>query len=148
MNAEAVELAALICRKFEGLYLKPYLCPAGVWTIGYGATTYEDGRPVRPTDTPITRERAEALLLSDLRTKRLPAVLVMCPGVDTYGRLAAMLDFSFNLGNGALKASTLRKRVNAGDWAAVRVELMKWVRGGGRVLPGLVKRRTAERALI
>jgi lysozyme len=83
-----------------------------------------------------------------VRRVYLPAVLRLCPGVDSPGRLAALIDFTFNLGSGQLRASTLRKRVNAGDWDAVPAELRKWVRGGGRVLRGLVLRRGAEAALI
>jgi lysozyme len=78
----------------------------------------------------------------------LPGVLKLCPGIDADGMLVALTDFSYNLGVGQLRASTLRRRVNAGDWDAVPVELRKWVRGGGVVLPGLVKRREAEVALL
>lgn len=144
----AVQVAAALARRFEGLYLTPYLCPAGVPTIGYGATYYEDGAPVTLRDAPITRERAEALLLWMVRTRYLPDVLRLCPGVDTPERLAALIDFTFNLGAGNLRASTLRRRVNAGQWAEVPTELRKWVRGGGRVLAGLVKRREAEISLV
>ena len=144
----AVAVAAALARRFEGLYLTPYLCPAGVPTIGYGATYYEDGTSVTLSDPSITRERAEALLIWMVRTRYLPAVLKLCPGADTPERLAALIDFAFNLGAGNLKASTLRKRVNAGAWAEVPAELRKWVRGGGKVLRGLVVRRDAEAALI
>lgn len=145
---DAVAVAAALARRFEGLYLTPYLCPAGVPTIGYGATYYEDGTRVQLTDAPITRERADALLLWMVRRVYLPAVLRLCPGVDSPGRLAALIDFTFNLGTPQLRASTLRKRVNAGDWDAVPGELRKWVRGGGRVLRGLVLRREAEVVLV
>jgi lysozyme len=146
--ATAVEVAAALCRRFEGLYLSPYLCPAGVATIGYGATYYEDGRRVLLTDPPITRERAEALLLWHVRTVYLPAVVKLCPGLNHPDRLAALIDFAFNLGAGQLRVSTLRKRVNAGDWDSVPGELRKWNKAGGRVLRGLVNRREAEVALI
>jgi lysozyme len=145
---DAVEVAAALARRFEGLYLRPYLCPAGVPTIGYGATYYEDGTRVQLTDPPITRDRAEELLLWMVRRVYLPVVVRLCPGVDSPGRLAALIDFTFNLGSGQLKASTLRRKVNAGDWNAVPDELRKWVRGGGRVLRGLVLRREAEVALV
>lgn len=144
----AVAVAAALARRFEGLYLTPYLCPAGVPTIGYGATRYLDGRPVKLTDPPISREAAERLLLRQVERTYLPAVLRLCPRVDDANRLAALIDFCFNLGAGNLSASTLRKRVNAGRWADVPAELRKWNRGGGRVLAGLVKRREAEAALV
>lgn len=148
MIALAVSVSAALARRFEGLYLTPYLCPAGVPTIGYGATHYLDGRRVQLTDPPISREAAERLLIGQVRTIYLPAVLRLCPGVDSPERLAALIDFAFNLGSGNLRVSTLRKRVNAGDWEGAKVELAKWVRGGGRVLAGLVKRRAAEAALL
>ena len=145
---DAVEIAAALARRFEGLYLSPYLCPAGVPTIGYGATYYEDGTRVTLHDAPITRARADALLLRMVRTVYLPAVMRLCPGVDTPGRMAALIDFAFNLGAGQLKLSTLRKRANADRWDDVPSELRKWVKGGGRVLRGLTLRREAEVALI
>lgn len=145
---DAVAVAAALARRFEGLYLSPYLCPAGVATCGYGATFYEDGTRVTLHDAPITRARAEALLLWMVRTVYLPAVVKLCPGADTPGRVAALIDFTFNLGAGNLKASTLRRRVNAGDWDAVPGELRRWDKAGGRVLRGLAIRRAAEAALI
>ena len=144
MTAE--EIACQLIRRFEGLRLSPYLCPAGVGTVGYGSTRYEDGTSVSLTDPPISRERAEALMLHEVN-QIAPKVRQLCPGADTPGRQAALIDFTFNLGLGRLKSSTLRKRVNAGDWDAVPTELRKWVVGGGRPLPGLVKRREAEAAL-
>ena len=144
----AVEIAAALCRRFEGLHLRPYLCPAGVPTIGYGATYYEDGTRVTLSDPPIPRQRAEELLLWHIENVYLPAVLKLCPGADTPERLAALIDFAFNLGVGNLRTSTLRKRVSAKRWDDVRTELMKWIKAGGRELRGLVKRREAECALI
>jgi lysozyme len=146
--ADAVALAAALARRFEGLYLSPYLCPAGVPTIGYGATHYLDGRAVQLTDAPISRETAERLLLAQVRTVYLPAVLRLCPGADSPERLAALVDFAFNLGSSRLRASTLRKRVNSGAWGAVPGELRKWTLAGGRVLRGLALRREAEVALV
>lgn len=149
MNTDlAIEVAAALCRRFEGFRPRPYLCPAGVPTIGYGATFYEDGTRVTLFDAPITRQRAEALLLWHVRTRYLPAVIRLCPGVDTPDRLAALIDFTFNLGSGNLRASTLRRKVNAGDWDAAQIELRKWVMAGGRRLAGLVRRREAEAALL
>lgn len=144
----AVQVAAALARRFEGCYLKPYLCPAGVATIGYGATYYEDRIRVTLFDPPITKERADALLLWMVRTQYLPAVRELCPGADTPERLAALIDFAFNLGNGNLKISTLRRRVNAGDWPGAVVEFRKWNKAGGRVLRGLTLRREAEIQLV
>nr|WP_242490034.1 lysozyme [Noviherbaspirillum cavernae] len=83
-----------------------------------------------------------------VRTIYLPAVLKLCPNTDTPERLAALIDFTFNLGIGNLRASTLRRKVNIGDRDAAGIEMMKWVSGGGKVLRGLVLRRTAERQLL
>lgn len=145
---DAVVVAVTLARRFEGLYLTPYLCPAGVPTIGYGATFYETGESVKLSDHAITKERAESLLLWMIRAKYLPTVMQLCPIVSDHNRIAALIDFTFNLGGGRLKSSTLRKKVNAQDWEAVQNELRKWVRGGGKVLRGLVLRREAEIKLI
>lgn len=138
-----IEVAAALARRFEGLYLRPYLCPAGVPTVGYGATYYEDGTRVTLSDPPITRERAEQLLLWMVRTKYLPAVRNLCPNLSP-DQTAALIDFTFNLGAGNLRASTLRRKINAGDYEAAPQEFRKWVRAGGRVLRGLVLRRESE----
>lgn len=149
MNQDALLLAAALCRRFEGLYLKPYMCPANVPTIGYGSTAYENGVRVTLADPAVTKERAEQLLQHDLKTI-YPHVVRLCPTLPALGPgpVAAILDFTYNLGAGRLRASTLRKKIEAGDLDAARLELEKWVRGGGKVLPGLVKRRKAEALLL
>lgn len=145
---QALHLAASLCRRFEGCYLRPYLCPAGVPTIGYGSTYYEDGRRVSLTDPAITMARAEDLLMHQLRTVYLRQTVALCPGTDTPARLAALVDFSYNLGSANLKASTLRKRVNAGEWPDVPPQLLRWNKAGGKVLRGLTIRRQAEAVLV
>lgn len=146
--ALAIEVAAALCRRWEGCYLTPYLCPAGIPTIGYGATYYETGHSVTLHDAPIKKERAEELLIWMVSTRYLPAVIQLCPGIDTPERLAAIIDFTYNLGSGNLRSSTLRKRINAGRWEDVPAELRKWNKAGGNVLSGLTKRREAEAALV
>jgi lysozyme len=150
-----LDIAAELCRRFEGFRAKPYLCPAGVPTIGYGSTHYGDGKKVTLKDTPISQAVAHALLLSELFNTYAPGVLRLCPGLlplalleSDWRKLNAIVDFAYNLGVGRLQTSTLRRKINAGDWEGARIELAKWVRGGGRVLPGLVARRAAEAALI
>lgn len=146
---EALNLAAGLCRQFEGLRLTPYLCPAGIPTIGYGSTRYADGRAVMLKDPPITAAQADDLLLLTLRRDYLVGVLKASPGLaDKPRALAAIVDFAYNLGVARYESSTLRKRVDAGDWPGARAELGKWVRGGGQVLPGLVARRAAEAELM
>lgn len=142
----AIELA----KRFEGFHrvartdpgrAQPYICPAGYWTIGYGHLC----DPKHPL---ITEAEAEIYLARDLQTA-LSATLRYCPVLATEpeGRLAAIVDFTFNLGAGRLQASTLRRRINQRDWVAVGQELRRWVYGGGKVLPGLVSRREFEIAL-
>ena len=145
----AIKIARDLCIVFEGMYLKPYLCPARVPTIGVGSTFYENGIRVTLADPPISRERAMQLLDHELEAC-LPRVLRLCPQLRLWGDNAtgAILDFAFNCGTGALQNSTLRKRINADDAEGAKKELMKWVRGGGRVLPGLARRRAAEVALL
>lgn len=145
---QAMPLVVELCKRFEGFSAHPYLCPAGVPTIGYGATHYLTGQAVRLKDPPISRETAEFLLRERLQRDFVPAVLRLCARADTPGRMAALADFCFNLGAGRLAASTLRRRVAVGDWDGARVELMKWVYGGGRRLRGLERRREAECALL
>lgn len=144
----AIELALSLCIHFEGIYLSPYLCPAGVPTIGCGTTHYLDGRAVQLTDPPIAREEAIALCRESMRRRYLRMTIALCPGIDLAPRLAAIADFAYNMGTGALRASTLRKRINGRRWQDVPGELLKWTHGGGRVLRGLATRRQAESALI
>lgn len=146
--ALATRIACMIAMRFEGLFLAPYLCPAGVPTIGYGATYYEDGRRVTLRDPAITKDRAWGLLLWMVQTVYLPAVLRLCPRIDTPQRLAAIVDFAFNLGVGQLKISTLRRRINAERWDQVPFELRKWIIAGGKKLKGLILRREAEVAYV
>lgn len=150
-----LELAEQLCQRFEGFKDAPYLCPAGVATIGFGSTHYEDGRKVLMSDSPITRDRALELLRHELLRTYLPGVRRLCPGLyaDALASgdsraLCAVVDFAYNLGVGRLQTSTLRRKLNAGDWAGAREELMKWTLGGGRVLRGLVLRRRAECELL
>lgn len=144
----AIELAAEIARPSEGFYPFPYLCPAKVPTIGYGTTRYPNGKKVDLEDPPINKELAEAYLIHDLR-KSEESVLRQCPILAVHEKkLAAIIDFVYNLGAGRLQASTLRRRINQEDWPSAKKELMRWVRGGGRVLRGLVIRREIEARLF
>ena len=149
---EVPKAAVDLAKRFEGFERKakrgveitaiPYICPAGFWTIGYGHLC-------DPKHPPITEAEAELYLARDLRTA-LAATLRYCPVLVTEpeGRLAAIVDFTFNLGAGRLQTSTLRRRVNQRDWSAAEQELHRWVYGGGRAQPGLIARRDAEAALL
>ena len=143
-----IEQALALARQFEGLRLKPYLCPAGVPTIGYGSTRDFGGRRITLASPPITVAIAEELLIVGMRSCAA-SVLRLCPTVaDSPGRLSALSDFVYNLGAGRLQYSTLKTRVNARDWNGATHELRRWVHGGGHVLPGLVLRREAEIVLL
>ena len=144
-----LSIAAGLCQVFEGFRTKPYLCPAGIATIGYGSTYYRNGVKVTLQDVAISEPEAMALLVHELQCTYTPGVLRLCPGLATdERRLNAIVDFCYNLGVGRLQTSTLRRKINECDWAAAEVELNKWVRGGGKILPGLVKRRQAEASLL
>jgi lysozyme len=129
-----------IIKQFEGLRLKAYVCPAGVLTIGYGST----GAHVK-SDMVITEAESEALLIKDLERFE-QAVAMYCP-VTTPNQYSALVSFAFNLGEGALKDSTLRRMHNEGQYEAAAGQFARWNKAGGRVLAGLTKRRAAEAAL-
>lgn len=148
-------LAEALCRRFEGFRSKPYLCPAGVPTIGYGSTYYPDGRRVSLNDAAISEPVARAMLMHELLHTFAPGVVRQCPGLlalairnDDWGKLNAIVDWAYNLGVGRLQTSTLRRKINAQDWDGVREQLMRWTRANGQVLRGLVLRRQAEATLI
>lgn len=141
MTVEVPAALYELIRRFEGCRLTAYQCPAGVWTCGFGAT----GPDVGPS-TVWTLARATERMRADAR-RFTAGTLAMCPGLEG-DRLAAIADFAFNLGLTRLRGSTLRRHILAQNWDAAGDELRKWVRGGGRVLPGLVLRRAAEVSLM
>lgn len=144
----AVPQAAVgLAKRFEGFHrvpkndpgrAYPYVCPAGYWTIGWGHLC-------QPDHPPVTEAEAEGYLARDLITA-LNATLRFCPVLATEpeGRLAAIVDFTFNLGAGRLQTSTLRRRINQRDWQLAGLELGRWIYGGGKALPGLTERRKQE----
>ena len=144
-----LDIAIELVKRFEGFRNKPYLCPAGIPTIGYGSTHYLDGRAVTLADAPMSESDAHDLMEAELWHRYLPKVLKYCPCLVSYPKsLNAIVDFCYNLGVGRLQTSTLRHKLNAGDWDGAQEQLRKWVRGGGKILPGLVARREAEAALL
>lgn len=148
-QAKALDIASRLCIHFEGFSATPYLCPAGYWTIGYGTVYKPDGSRVTKDHPAITRETALAWLVYELEHNYMAGVLQHSPLLINYPQvLAAMTDFAYNLGVARYRASTLARRINAADWSEARVELLKWVMGGGRRLRGLVLRREAEAQLL
>lgn len=126
-----------LIKKYEGLRLEAYKCPAGVWTIGYGHTkgVYKG--------MSITKEEAEKLLQQDVSVFELQVI-------NTVGKLSdckidALVSFAYNVGIAAFRNSTLCRKVKANsDDPAIRNEFMKWIYAGSKKLPGLVKRRAEE----
>ena len=144
-----LQIAVDLCKQFEGFRAKPYLCPAGIPTIGYGSTYYADGKKVTMQDEPMEPATAESLLLHELEHTYLPGVLRHCPILAAHEkRLNAVVDFAYNLGVGRLQTSTLRRKINEEDWTEAAREILKWNRAGGRVLAGLTRRREAESKLL
>jgi lysozyme len=139
-SEEGIELI----KSFEGLVLKPYKCSAGVPTIGYGNTFYENGKKVAMADKAITEARASELLANSL-VKFEQYVDSYCVDTITQTQFDALVSFCYNVGPANLKSSTLLKKVNKDpNDPTILAEFMKWTRGGGKVLKGLVRRREAE----
>ena len=130
-----------LIKKYEGCKLNAYLCPANVWTIGYGHT-----KNVKEGDK-ITQEMAEQLLVNDLQQFE-NAVNAYCLRALTQNQFDALISFVFNLGSVAFKASTLLKRINANQMELAALEFERWNKAGGKVLEGLTKRRKDEKALF
>ena len=137
------EAGLSLIKSFEGLRLKAYKCPAGVWTIGYGHT----GKDVKPGMT-ITREEAEALLKKDIELFEIGVEKVIDENITlTSNQFSALVSFSFNVGLENFKKSTLLKLINKGnqnELEAIHSQFKRWVWAGSQILPGLVKRREAE----
>jgi lysozyme len=143
---EALELI----KKHEGCHkrqkdgtLVAYLCPAGVWTIGWGSTG-----PLIVEGTIWTQEEADAALTKEVKRiiKRVVKLSPSITGSDT--KIAAITSFVYNLGEGAYKSSTLKKRIDAKDWISAVAEIKRWDKAKGKVLPGLVTRRKDEADLL
>ncbi len=154
--------------KYEGFRSRPYLCPAHIWTIGYGHVLYQDQirlpmarvpdkqtptirkeYPLLEADNRVwTKTEIDELFRVDVATFER-GVLRLIPGVvGRQGSFDALVSFAFNAGLGNLQRSTIRMKANRGDWEGAAEAFMAWTKGGGKVLPGLVRRREAEKALF
>ena len=157
-----------LMHKYEGFRSRPYLCPAHIWTIGYGHVLYQEQirlpvvrvpdkktpmirkeMPLKPEDNRVwTKAEIDELFRIDVATFER-GVLRLVPGcVGRQGAFDALVSISFNFGLGNLQRSTIRMKANRGDWEGAAEAFMAWTKGGGKVLPGLVKRRQAEIALF
>lgn len=141
----------------EGVRYKPYRCPAALWTIGVGHVLYPDQgklpmdlRKTYPLkgqdDRTFTKEEVDQILEQDLK-RFVDGVMRYCPSGLNPNRMGALVSFAFNVGLGTLQRSTLRQKHNRGDYEGAAEELLKFSKAGGKVLPGLLKRRNDERAL-
>ena len=148
-----------LIKHHEGVRNKPYLCPAKLWTVGVGHVLYPEQAKLKiddrktiwlhPEDNRVwTAEQIDALLNFDLaRFER--GVARLCPdSVGKQSHFDALVSFSFNVGLGSLQKSSLRMKYNRGEYEAAAEEFLKWSKAGGKVLPGLLKRRTDEKALF
>ena len=137
-----------LIKSFEGLFLKPYLDPIKIPTIGYGTIKYPNGKAVTMQDPAITEDQATEYLMHEVEMKASSVEkMVKVPLNDN--EYAALVSFSYNVGSGALQSSTLLKMLNAGaDKQAVADQFLRWNKAGGKELAGLTRRRQAERSLF
>jgi len=147
--------ALAIIKYYEGILdgkpdtpgLDPYLDPIGIPTIGWGSTWGMDGKKVTMDHSPITLDQAEFLLQRELRHTE-KAVKHLIRAELTEEMFGALCSFTYNVGSGNLQSSTLRMKLNRGDYSGAADEFPKWRRAGGKILNGLVKRRASERELF
>jgi lysozyme len=135
-----------VIKKYEGFSAEPYLCFAGVPTIGFGSTRWFDGYRITMDSRTISRDDATRLLQMELHHIE-SAVPRLIKAPLTQNQFDALASFTFNLGSGRLQSSTLRARVNRLDYDGAADEFPKWRKAAGKVLPGLVRRREEERQL-
>lgn len=128
-----------LIKSFEGYFDKPYLCPAGYPTVGFGHLIREG----EDFSQGLSLFEAERLLWNDLQSYQA-SVLRLIDVPLTQGQFDALVSFTYNVGGGALQRSTLRRKINRQEHEDVPDELMRWVRAGGRKLNGLIRRRQAE----
>jgi lysozyme len=153
------EAGIQLIKSFEGCHNTPYRCSAGLHTIGYGHVLYPDQARLKTPERALygikdehnrvfEYDEIDSILEKDL--ERFEAgVLRLCPAAaDSQSQFDAIVSFSFNVGLGNLQSSTLRMKYNRGEIKAAADEFLKWNKAGGKVLAGLTRRRSAERALF
>ena len=140
INREGIDLL----HHFEGLKLEAYLCPAKVWTIGYGNTRYENGSAVKQGDK-ITRERANELFFNILNRDFVAGTSRLVTATVNQNQFSALVSFAYNVGLGNLQRSTLLRLVNGNpNNPEIRDQFLRWANANGKQMAGLLRRRTAE----
>ena len=156
-----------LMHRYEGFRSRPYLCPAHIWTIGYGHVLCQEQiklpmvrkegytgmirkeYPLKPEDNRVwTKEEINELFRVDVENFERGVLRLVPRCAGRQGAFDALVSISFNFGLGNLQRSTIRMRANRGDWEGAADAFRMWTNGGGKVLPGLVKRREAEIALF
>jgi lysozyme len=156
-----------LMHQYEGYRTKPYLCPAHIWTIGYGHVLYQeqiklpvvrvDGyagmirkeMPLKPEDNRVwTKEEIEKLFADDVASFERGVLRLAPPVAGRQGAFDACVSFAFNAGLGTFQRSSIRMKLNRGDWEGAADALLLYCMGGGKILAGLKKRRDAEKALF
>jgi len=164
-------VGAALMHKYEGCKPRPYLCPAHIWTIGYGHVLYQEqiklpmfrppGKtkadipmirseyPLKPEHNRVwTKQEIDDLFDGDVASFERGVLRLVPSSIGSQGRFDALVSFSFNVGLGNLQNSSVRIKANRGEWGAAADSLLLWNKGGGKVLPGLDRRRKDERALF
>ena len=156
-----------LMHQYEGYRNKPYLCPAHIWTIGYGHVLYQeqirlpvvrvDGytgmirkeMPLKPEDNRVwTKEEIEKLFADDVASFERGVLRLAPPVAGRQGAFDACVSFAFNAGLGTFQRSSIRIKLNRGDFEGAADALLLYCMGGGKILAGLKKRRDAEKALF
>lgn len=137
-----------LIKEFEGLRLKPYLCSADVPTVGYGSTFYENGNKVSLYDKPISRARAEQLLINTITHFEKQLYPILSGLMLNDNQFSALVSFTFNVGVANFKKSTLLKIIkeNPND-KDITEQFLRWNKANKKELPGLTRRRQAEAKL-
>lgn len=131
-----------LIKKFEGFYPKSYLCPAKIWTIGYGHT-----KGIHKNSPDINEKQAEDFLKKDLQVCENDILRLINVELNQ-NEFDSLCSFVFNLGSGSLQRSTLRAKLNRCDYEGAADEFLKWNKSKGKTLKGLTLRREAERELF
>lgn len=161
------EAGVKLMHQYEGYRTKPYLCPAHIWTIGYGHVLYQEQiklpvvrkegytgmirkeMPLKPEDNRVwTKEEIEKLFADDVTSFERGVLRLAPPVAGRQGAFDACVSFAFNAGLGTFQRSSIRIKLNRGDWEGAADALLLYCMGGGKILAGLKKRRDAEKALF